>query len=161
MNVHLFNATTEPVEAFIKLTIRYVDPALLKYKAASIFLNYLGLRVPPGTSTQSGTYVLPSDISLIGAASHMHRWGKHFEAKTGDGQLLYETSEWAEPKPVRFDPPLVLTKGTAIDWSCEYDNDTGATISFGDSAVKNEMCIFPGEFYDDKGAQLTAQYPLL
>jgi hypothetical protein len=161
MNVHLFNATTEPVEAFVKLTIRYVDPALLEYKAASIFLNYFGLRVPPGVSTQTARYVLPTDISLIGAASHMHKWGKHFEAKTSDGLLLYETDEWAEPAPARFDPPLVLPKGTAIEWSCEYDNDTGSTISFGDSAIHNEMCIFPGEFFNAQGVQLNAQYPLL
>jgi hypothetical protein len=160
MNVHLFNATSEPVDAFIKLTVKTVDPAELKYKAASIFLNYLGLRVPPGVSTQTASYVLPKDIYLLGAASHMHKWGTHFEAKTDDGYVLYQTDEWAEPAPFHFDPPLALTKGTRIDWSCDYANDTGETITFGDSAVKNEMCIFPGEFFDEDGEQLTTQYPV-
>jgi hypothetical protein len=160
MNVHLFNSTSEPVDAFIKLTVKTVDPGRLKYKAASIFLNYLGLKVPPGVSTQTGSYVLPTDIWLLGAASHMHRLGTHFEAKTDDGTMLYQTDEWAEPAPARFDPPLALTTGTRIDWSCEYANDTGTTITFGDSAVKNEMCIFPGEFYNEQGEQLTAQYPV-
>ena len=64
-------------------------------------------------------------------------------------QLSYELAE-----------PLNLPKGTRIDWSCEYANDTGETITFGDSAVKNEMCIFPGEFFNEEGAQLTAQYPV-
>lgn len=160
MNVHLFNATSEPIDAYIKLVVKTTDPATLKYKAASIFLNYLGLRVPPGVSIQSASYVLPKDIYLLGAGSHMHKWGTHFEAKTGDGLVLYQTDEWAEPAPMHFDPPLALTQGTRIDWSCEYANDTGAMITFGDSAVKNEMCIFPGEFFDEDGAQLTAQYPV-
>lgn len=159
MNVHLFNSTSDPVDAFIKLTVKTTDPANLKYKAASIFLNYAGLSVPPGVSTQTGHYVLPKDITLLGAASHMHKWGTHFEATTGDGTMLFQTNEWAEPTPARFDPPLALTKGTTISWSCTFANDTGQMITFGDSAVKNEMCIFPGEFYDDQGKQLTVQYP--
>ncbi|HVW27346.1 MAG TPA: hypothetical protein VHC69_18405 [Polyangiaceae bacterium] len=161
MNVHLFNSTDEPVDAFIKLTVKTADPAKLEYRAASIFLNYLGLSVPPGVSTQSASYTLPTDIWMLGAASHMHKWGTHFEAKTGDGTMLYQTDEWAEPAPARFDPPLALTQGTVIDWSCTYANDSGQTITFGDSAVKNEMCIFPGEFYNEQGAQLSAQYPVL
>jgi hypothetical protein len=90
----------------------------------------------------------------------MHKWGTHFEAKTDDGMVLYQTDEWAEPAPMHFDPPLALTKGTRIDWSCQYANDTGAMITFGDSAVTNEMCIFPGEFFNEDGTQLTAQYPV-
>lgn len=159
MNVHLFNATTEPLDAFIKLTVRYVDPAILKYKAASIFLNNVGLWVPPGTSVQTGTYTLPTDIWLLGGASHMHRLGTHFEAKTGDGQLLYQSDDWEEPQPVKFDPPISLAKGSTITWSCTYNNDTNQTFSFGDSAVNNEMCIFPGEFYNTDGVQLSSQYP--
>lgn len=159
MNVHLFNSTTEPVEAFLQMTVHYVDPSELHYKAASIFLNNVALSVPPGASKQAASYVLPTDISLLGAASHMHRLGTHFEATTSDGQMLFQTDEWAEPQPAHFDPPILLTKGTTIDWACDYENDTGKTITFGDSAVKNEMCIFPGEFYNEEGAQLTSQYP--
>jgi hypothetical protein len=160
MNVHLFNAATEPVDAFIQLKVRAVDPALLEHRAASLFLNNLGLRIPPGESVQTASYTLPADIWLLGAASHMHKWGTHFEATTGEGTMLYQTDEWAEPKPTRFDPPLPLTRGTSISWSCHYANDTGSVITFGDSAIHNEMCILPGEFYSDAGTQISVQYPV-
>jgi hypothetical protein len=46
-----------------------------------------------------------------------------------------------------FSPALGLSAGTSIRWACSYTNNTGQTLTFGESAAKNEMCIFTGTYY--------------
>ncbi len=157
LNVHYINATSDPKDAFIVYKVSFVDPATLTNKVGSIFLNQVGVRVPPGMSTQSKTYTLSQDINLMGDASHMHSRGVHFVASTDSGQMLYDGTEWQEPKPQSFDPPLHLAAGTKITWACTYNNPTGQTLTFGESAATNEMCIFPGEFYNATGQQISYQ----
>ena len=40
-----------------------------------------------------------------------------------------------------------MTSSQSITWSCSYYNDTGATLTFGDSAISNVMCIYLGQYY--------------
>ncbi|HEX4339547.1 MAG TPA: hypothetical protein VH062_26755 [Polyangiaceae bacterium] len=157
LNVHLINSGTDPKDAFVVYKVVYVDPVGLVNKVASLFLNQVLLSVPPGMSTQSRSYSLPQDINLMGTASHMHKRGVHFVATASTGQTLYDGTEWQEPMPKSFDPPLPLKAGTKITWACTYNNDTGQTLSFGESAANNEMCIFPGEFYNSTGTQIAYQ----
>jgi hypothetical protein len=155
--VHYVNTSDETREAFSKFTIRYVDPTSVANRAAAIFLNNVGVRVTPGTSTATKSYRLTTDINMLGAASHMHKQGVHFKASTDTGEVLYEGTQWSEPPPKKFDPPLLLRAGTTITWACTYENTTGRTLGFGESAATNEMCIFPGEFFNSTGQQISIQ----
>jgi hypothetical protein len=157
LNVHLINTDIAAKNASITFKVVYADPTTFKQKAASIFLNQVGLSVPAGMSTQSKTYSLAQDIWLLGDASHMHKRGVHFVAKASSGQTLYDGTDWAEPKPQSFAPALHLTSGTKITWSCTYNNDTGKALMFGESASANEMCIMVGEFYNPTGTQISYQ----
>lgn len=157
LNVHLINTDSAPKDAYVVFKVTYVDPGMLTNKVASIFLNQVALSVPPGMSTQSKTYSLTQDINMMGSASHMHKQGIHFVATTSTGQTLYDGTEWQEPPPKSFNPPLHLASGTRITWACTYNNTTGKTLTFGESAGTNEMCIFPGEFYNSTGQQISYQ----
>jgi hypothetical protein len=46
-----------------------------------------------------------------------------------------------------YEPPLELSKGTTITWSCTYVNDTTKALVFGESATRNVMCIGVNLFY--------------
>ena len=60
-----------------------------------------------------------------------------------------------EPPTIFYDPPVMLNPGDKISWTCEYNNDTGRTLTFGESADTNEMCIYLARFYSaPDGAQL-------
>ena len=71
----------------------------------------------------------------------MHQRATNFVASDSTGRTLYQTTVWAEPKPVIYSPPVHLPSGTTITWSCTYVNDTGSTLTFGESAANNVMCI--------------------
>jgi hypothetical protein len=153
--VHYLNTTTDPIQASLVVTMKYVAADQVKNLAASVFLNSVGVKVPPGTSTQSFTYKLPQDVNLLAASGHMHRRGTHFSgtAVGADGKTtqLYQTDDWNEPMPAAFDPAIALANGTTIKWACSYNNDTGKTLKFGESANTNEMCIFTGTYYPAPG----------
>jgi hypothetical protein len=157
--IHLLNTSAEPIDANVMFGLNYVEPDAVPNKAASMFLNNLGLRVPVGKSTQSGKFVVPNDVMMLRASSHMHRHGSHFIATTSSGTMLYESSTWDEPTPRVFEPPMLVHAGDEITWACDFDNDSGATLGFGESAARNEMCIYSASFYDAKGWQMNAQYP--
>jgi hypothetical protein len=148
VQAHYLNTTSETITAYVAVTLEAVAPAAVETLAAQVFINTLSINVPPqsqGAATKSCG--VPQDIQLLTASSHMHRFGTHFEARTSDGQLVYETNEWAEPDPWHFDPPLPVPGGASIDIRCEYDNTTDTTLSFGESADTNEMCILSGLYY--------------
>jgi hypothetical protein len=146
--VHLLNATTDIVHVQpTRFSAHFVAADQVQYKAAGVFLNNLGLSVPPGQSSVTKSAMIPSDIKLLGAVSHMHSHGVGFTSSTGDGRKIYESTTWAEPQAESFDPPMQITGGTTITWTCSFQNDTAQTLTFGQSAATNEMCIFNGVYY--------------
>jgi hypothetical protein len=77
----------------------------------------------------------------------MHKRGVRFEAKASTGAPLADVDTWDEPPPITYDPPVMLKPADSITWTCTYDNDTDQTFIFGESAEKNEMCIYLARYY--------------
>jgi hypothetical protein len=148
VQIHYLNVSTESVHTEIAVTIRADDPQAVPVHAGQIFINTLGISVPPfsaGTADQDCT--VPHDVNVFMAASHMHQHATHFISRASDGQLIYETNQWAEPAPWVFSPPRKLKAGESIHIHCDYRNDTATPLSFGESAASNEMCILAGSYY--------------
>jgi hypothetical protein len=55
----------------------------------------------------------------------------------------------------------MMNPGDSINWTCTYDNNTGKTLTFGDSAATNEMCIYVARYYstDTNDVQIACQSP--
>ncbi|HVU04683.1 MAG TPA: hypothetical protein VHE30_23170 [Polyangiaceae bacterium] len=158
LQVHYINTSDQDIQASVSLRIRYVNTDQVTFHAAEIFLNDVGVRVPPGTSTATTTVSMPYDVKLLGAGSHMHRRAVGFDSTTNDGREIYTTTDWNEPVAAAFDPTIDIAQGGSITWSCTYDNQTGQTLTFGESAATNEMCIFSGVYYPaPNGAGITRQ----
>jgi hypothetical protein len=148
MMAHYLNATaTDIVMTSVALTIYVATPGVVTQHAGVMYLNNEAVMAPPGISTSTDSFTLPQDIQLMSSASHMHHGGTNFVATASSGQTLYQTTEWAEPPGKPYSPPLSLTTGTKITWTCTYDNTTGTLLSFGESALKNVMCISVSVFY--------------
>jgi len=148
VQIHYFNSSPDPVKVEIAVTIRADDPEAVPTLASQLFINTIGIGVPAfSTGHAQQKCSMPKDINLYTAASHMHRHGTYFTARADDGQLLFETDEWEEPTPWKFDPPRRLRAGSQIQIDCDYRNDTASRLGFGESADTNEMCIFTGIYY--------------
>ncbi|HZS37178.1 MAG TPA: hypothetical protein VFF06_10135, partial [Polyangia bacterium] len=125
----------------------YVDKSKVQTIAGMIFYSNYNLNIPPGMSTAAMTCHAPQDLKLLTATGHMHMHGLTFDATVG-GTNIYHTNNWDEPNGSVFPAPgMDVPMGTPIAWSCAYDNTTGGTLMFGNSASKNEMCILAAIYY--------------
>jgi hypothetical protein len=156
--VHYLNTGTTTLTAHVSLTMYVAKQGVVTNHAGVIFDNNATMSVPvssnpsnptPYVSTSSNT--LSQDVYILETSSHMHKFGKSFTATYtppgGQAQMLYTTTQWDEPMPEVFSTPLHLTSGTTITWSCTDLNTTSSTLTFGEYAETNVMCISVNIFY--------------
>jgi hypothetical protein len=148
LNAHFINIETTDYQATMTVTLHVAAPGAVTQYAGVMFMNQAGITVPatdmPSTST--ATCNTPYAMNVMGSSSHMHNRSTDFVATTGS-QTLYTTQTWADPIPGKYDPPIALPANAPITWSCTYVNDTTETLTFGESAETNVMCIYSMQFY--------------
>jgi hypothetical protein len=149
INAHFINTGTSSLTGNVALTIYVAKTGEVTQHVGPIFLNQALLSVPPTgqPSTSTASYSLTQDVNLLLGASHMHKRATHFVSTASTGQMLFETTQWSEPMPIIYSPALHLASGTTITWSCTYVNDTSSTLTFGESASTNVMCISEFIYY--------------
>lgn len=151
---HYVNTGDKPISAKITVVFQVAPAGTVAQWAGALFFNNLDVSVPPlqaGKATKTCT--IPYDIKLMDVVSHMHQWGVDFEAKTDKGVSIYQGTSWEEPEVKAYDPPLELPSGTQITYTCNYQNSSSKTLTFGDSALVNEMCILSGTFFPTPNGQ--------
>ncbi len=152
LNAHYVNTGSTDLTGQVSLTMHVAKPGIVTQHAGVIFLNQALLTVPTtatmaNPSVSTSNFTLPQDVNIMFSSSHMHKRATNFIAQASTGQTLFSTTQWAEPPPDTYTPPMHLTAGTNIEWSCSYYNDTGQTLVFGESATTNVMCISVSIFY--------------
>jgi hypothetical protein len=146
LSVHVLNATQQPLSGRTGIEVVRADPTQIQQQAEIIFANNAGIMIPPGPSVQTGTCTLDADSTIFSIIGHMHLTGTHFTTTAmpvgGAPQtLLDESYVFDSQKFVTLDPPVSLHKGDQIQTACTYQNPGPGTLTFGESTVKNEMCI--------------------
>jgi hypothetical protein len=149
INAHFINTGASALTGNVALTIYVAKTGEVTQHVGPIFLNQALLSVPPTgqPSTSTASYTLTQDVNLLLGASHMHKRATNFVSTASTGQTLFQTTQWSEPQPKIYSPALHLASGTTITWSCTYVNDTGSTLTFGESASTNVMCISEFIYY--------------
>jgi hypothetical protein len=149
MMVHYLNTGTSPIQSHVQLTMYVAKSGAVTQHAGVLFLNNAGISVPKGMHTVSSSYTIPITnpaIHVMSSDSHMHKLATSFTATAGT-TTLFTTTEWAEPPAKVYSPPLVVNPGTTVNWSCTYNNTGNTTLTFGESANTNVMCISVSIFY--------------
>jgi hypothetical protein len=148
MNAHFVNVSATPFQATLTVTMHVAAPGSVKQYAGVVFMNNISLVIPPTNTPYdaTATCVLPQDMYVLQSTAHMHMRGDSFVAKTAT-ETLYSTQSWSSPVPANYTPPMQLKAGTAVTWTCTYTNDTGAPLTFGESAEINVMCIYMMQFF--------------
>jgi hypothetical protein len=148
MNAHYVNPGSSPIQAAVAVTMFVAVPGVVTQHAGALQYILTSISIPAGGQpvTVTGSCAAPQDLNLLWAGSHMHKRATHFISRSGT-TTLYQTDQWADPAPTEFSPPLPIKAGADITWSCTYVNDTGSTLTFGQSALTNAMCNANGGFY--------------
>jgi Copper type II ascorbate-dependent monooxygenase, C-terminal domain len=151
--VHYLNAGASTLTAHVSLTMYVAKAGAVTNHAGVIFDNNATMSVATGgmpvVSTQTNT--LAQEVYILESSSHMHKFGTSFTSTAtppgGAPQTLYQTDQWDEPKPAVFATPMHFPAGTVLTWSCTDVNTTKQTLTFGEYAQTNVMCISVSIFY--------------
>ncbi|MGO9834523.1 MAG: hypothetical protein ACLP1X_09930 [Polyangiaceae bacterium] len=150
MMVHYLNTTSGTLTSSVTLTMWIAKPNVVTNHAGSLFLNQATMTVAASCTSgceSTSSYTLTQDVNILTADSHMHKYATNFVATTSTGVTLFTTTQWAEPPPKVYSPPLLIPSGTTITWTCTDVNTTGQELTFGESAETNVMCISSNIFY--------------
>lgn len=144
---HYLNTTADTVKAHVEVTFHLADPATVKDHAGVMFIVQTSINVQPFT-TKDIAYDcnVPQDMMVMKTASHMHKHGTKFVSTVAD-KPFYQTETWDEPVPALFEPAMPLKKGDPLHFACTFENNSASTLTFGESADTNEMCILVASFY--------------
>jgi hypothetical protein len=166
IQLHYINTSDDDRMASATIKLSPTDASSVQKWVSELYFNQLNINVPPGANqTITTSCTIPNTygpIGLIAGYTHMHKRGVHFVAKTGSGTMLADVNTWDEPPTIIYDTPIMLNPGDKIEWTCTYNNDTGRTLTFGDSAETNEMCIYLARFFsapDDAQLECMATSP--
>jgi hypothetical protein len=144
---HYINTTSSIVSAQTTITLHAVPLASVHKLADGMWLYNTAINLPPQqTSTVSRTYTTTYDINLLRAVGLMYKHGTRMKGSAGT-QVLYDQPNWSGPTPALFPTPLVVPTGTALTWSCTYQNTMPTVITFGSAVSTNERCEMYGVFY--------------
>jgi hypothetical protein len=157
MQSHYVNTTAANINAHVTLTLHTMDIKKVTAEAGTILFSNVNISLAPHSKSRvTMTCTLPQDFHPAELWSHMHQRAANFVATTNDasattalGGMLYAEPDWSEPQPriYPYEPAITIKSGSTITFSCDFDNDTDKTITYGDSAQTNEMCIFHGMYW--------------
>lgn len=153
---HYVNTTDKDIAAHVVLTMHTVDLQTIQYEAGTILFSNVRIDIAPHSKARvTMTCPIAQDINPALLWSHMHKRALGFVATTDDSAAaatlgtLYSQDDWSEPQPREYptSPPVTLHAGSHITFSCDYQNDSDATFTYGNSAETNEMCILHGMYW--------------
>ncbi len=162
LNLHLYNASDE--------TISGKSGTLVQEAAAGEIQNFaeivlagptLGLNVPTGTSTQSGSCdiskITSVPVQVFSLSQHMHKTGTHLKSVITRGQqeiVLQDVDYNFDEQGFQLvSPHITLQPTDKLTTYCTYNNP-GAPKTWGESS-DDEMCFTDLFYYPSQGASFT------
>jgi len=141
LNLHLFDASDQPLNGTTSISVKTVPtpPAQL---AEMVFSGTILLNIPSDNTPHSfnGGCTLQANANIVAVWPHMHQTAIHQKFTLAGATVLDTDYSFSEQKNYPQTPPLIAHAGDALQTTCTYQNNTGATIMFGESSTA-EMCF--------------------
>ncbi len=173
LELHYVNASLTPVEVSATSTFGAIPDGVATQDADFLFVGTPDIELPPHAHATVGpsffaTPAVFDDVQFFGVTGHTHSRGTNVTVATmaaaagPEMARVYDVPGWsyAEPATVYARPPFQVQAGGGFRFSCDYDNQTDATIRYGES-VNAEMCIFWAYYYPSKGPHVCLTTSLL
>ena len=164
MELHFINTGDAAKDVMATSTFIPINDSDFQNEADFLFIGNPDINLPPGPGSLGPTYFpMPSDLNgsnFFAITGHEHQWGTDVQVAVTDGPGGTDTNvyhppnfNWDEPDTVFHDPPFQVPNGGGFRFTCEWNNQSGSTVSFGEGA-NDEMCFFWVYYYPSKGAKV-------
>jgi hypothetical protein len=148
VNMHYFNVTDQPITASVHIDVHTYAPEVT-FTPAHAFVTFASkIDIPPNSAgSAGGTCATPADANFIFMSTHSHRYTTDAQVLDG-GDVVVDTTDWAHATIEKWlAPPYRQFASGALTYRCDYYNATSATVTVGESALTNEMCMAAGYFF--------------
>jgi hypothetical protein len=154
VQMHLLNATDNPVEGSVTIDMRRTAVANPRPVNSYIF-GTAAVELPPKRMSQVvGTCSMFQSVQLIAGFPHMHLLGTSLRFEVGSTES--DLHEVFKRDPFDFNSQRIdkvettINAGDLTRVTCTYDNPMDKTIGYGES-THDEMCYFVGFAVDLPG----------
>ena len=141
LNLHLFNADDAPLSGTSGMEILDTDPVDAMHQAGVVLVGKsVGLVVPTGTSTQTGTCTTPAGTTVFAVAPHMHLLGTHMKVAYQGATVIDQDYSFDGQRFDVLAQSIATVASGKLVVDCTYANYTGSTVYFGEH-TQDEMCF--------------------
>ncbi len=158
LNLHLFNATDDPIAGTSSILVKTIPADQVVHQADMVFAGTQSLSVPSDGQPHDvlGGCTTPSDWNVFTLWPHMHQFATHQKfvvtEQGGAPETLLDYAYDFEDQKNYPQVSRLIPGGSRIDVTCTYVNNSGTTLTFGDSS-NQEMC-FTGMYKWPAGGHL-------
>jgi hypothetical protein len=153
--MHYVNAGDVPLQAHVQLSA-YALPLEQTFTRTDLFGTYnADINIPPHATNfkVSATCDVTEGAKFWSMSTHAHKQAVTTEVRDGS-QMLFHSSDWEHPGATEWSAPEFFEFKGQITWECTYDNigsNANNTITDGQSARTNEMCMATGYYFPAAG----------
>jgi hypothetical protein len=163
IQMHYLNTTDNVIKAHVQLDAEAHPDGTTYTKTAAYVTFYGNISIPPMNANPPGiawrephltladaTCAVPAGSKFWLISTHAHKQAVKTEVLDG-GAMVFESNDWEHPMPrMHMAAPYYEFQSGSLTYSCTYDN-TGdnkmRTVTTGDSAATDEMCMASGYFF--------------
>jgi hypothetical protein len=147
VNMHYLNATGGPLTVHVTLNIETLAPGVTYTPSASFVTFNTQINIPPhGTQTVSGSCPVPAGAKFFTMSTHSHSHTTMDTVSDGTKTVL-TTTDWSNPTKQTWASPFYEFASGKLTYQCQYDNQSDSTVTVGNSAQVNEMCMAVGYLF--------------
>ena len=156
--MHYLNASTKTVTASPTYEWFTIEESSLKQELTPFAWWMTSFELPPRTTTTAAADCMLPDPGqhIVTVLPHMHSLGRalraHFVGGPLDGTLFLDSPGY-DPSSgvmVQYDPPVDLSQGMGLGFSCTWNNTLDKTVVEGTG--DNEMCMLFGYSWPRKAS---------
>jgi hypothetical protein len=149
VQLHLVNTQVKDVTNVAEIAMKATEAADTEAVQIGGFGSFQISLPPAQTSSITSECTLPRTSRLVALMPHMHQLATSMKLELGtskdDLQLIYSRDPWNFDQQTIDSLDTTLTEGRFARLTCNYDNTTDRTITYGESSF-DEMC-FLGIFW--------------
>jgi Copper type II ascorbate-dependent monooxygenase, C-terminal domain len=154
LNLHLFDVSDNNESGESGVLVQTIDPSQVVHEIDAVFSGTFNIDVPNDgmPHTASGGCQAKTDYHVFALWPHMHQIGVHqrLTVTTSNVPTTLLDTDYSFSEQKNYPMQAVIPAASQILTTCTYVNNTGATITYGDSSTE-EMC-FTGIYKYPAGA---------
>jgi hypothetical protein len=151
VQMHYLNSGDNPLVAHVSVTGEHFAPGESFTKASAFVTFNTQVNLPPnGTGSVEGDCAVPAGSKFFVLSTHAHRRAIHTEVKDGN-TMVFESDDWEHPGQQKWEGEPFFSFTGPLHYHCDYQNDLNQTVTTGDSAQTDEMCMAVGYFFPSNG----------